>query len=389
MIHANSDSIYLDNNATTAMLPEVRSAMLAVMDAGALNPSSIHSRGDHARALLKEARRSVSQMLDSSERSVTFTSGATEANQLVLQNLLQGAFGGFRLVTTSTEHSSIREALPALRRAGVDVQIASVGQNGVVSLEEIEAAILPGQTLVSVQWANNETGVLQPIEAIGEVCHRQRAVLHSDAVQAVGKVPVDLNHAGLLSMSGHKLHGPLGVGALVAAEGIQLSATLAGGGQESGLRPGTENLPAIVGMGQACRIRSARFEASNERVRSLRDAFEAGLRQAGVIEDVAGASTARLPNTSNIRVRSVDGEALLIQLNRAGVACSQSSACTNRKPEPSFVLRAMGLSEDEAFRSIRFGFSELNTFEEVDRVVDLIVEFHTRLLPFFAQRPVA
>lgn len=389
MMERQSGSIYLDNNATTALLPEVRAAVIQVLDAGALNPSSIHAQGDQARSLLEEARVAVGDLLRVPGSFVTFTSGATEANHLVLRNLLAGAFEGFKLVTTNTEHSSIREALPTLRRGGIEVQVVPVDADGIAAPDEIEAAILPGRTLVTVQWANNETGVLQPIREIGEVCRRRRAVLHSDAVQAVGKVLVDLSHVDLLSVSGHKLHGPPGVGALIAAEGVQLSPGLEGGGQEGGRRPGTENLPAIVGMGQAYRIRNARFESINRKVREMRDAFEQGLWRAGVIEHVAGGSAPRLPNTSNVRIRSVDGEALLLQLNRAGIACSQSSACTNRKPEPSFVLRAMGLTEDEAFRSIRFGFSELNTMDDVDRVVGLTTEIHARLLPFFAQRPVA
>ena len=382
--------VYLDNNATTEPLPEVREAVAQVLSSGPLNPSSVHSQGDRARRFLKTARAQVADLVRSDAANVVFTSGATESNHLVLVNLLTGGFQGFRFVTTATEHSSIREAVRSLEQAGVNVTLLPVGADGRVDALAVGEAIDPGRTLVSVHWANNETGVLQPLEDIAEVCRERGAVLHSDAVQAVGKIDVDLRRVpvDLLSLSGHKLHGPLGVGAIVARDPSRLRTVLPGGGQEAGVRPGTENLPAIVGFGTACALRQERWLDVALHTLALRDGFEARLSEAGVIEDVAGADVPRLPNTSNVRFTRVDGEALLLRLDQAGVCCSQGSACTNRKPEPSYVLRAMGRSEEEAFRCLRFSFSEFNTEEEVQVAIDELVRLHAQLSTFFTEHPV-
>jgi cysteine desulfurase len=246
-------------------------------------------------------------------------------------------------------------------------------------------SVEPGKTLVSVQWANNETGVLQPILELAAAARAAGAVFHTDAVQAVGKVRIDLDETpiDLLSLSGHKLHGPLGVGALVGPAVRQLDPLVFGGAQEKGLRPGTENVPAIVGLGIALECRAARFDAVADATLALRDQFEARLSALGLVAALNGAPSERLPNTSNVRFADVDGEALTIRLDQLGVRCSQSSACTNHKPEPSYVLRAMGLSEAEAYSSVRFGFSELNTFVDVEAAVDAIATVHESL-PRFA-----
>ena len=381
--------IYLDNNATTAPLPEVVHEMAACYRMGPLNPSSVHQAGARARRRLQEAREQTAAALGALPTQVLFTSGATEANHLVLRGLLAGSMKGFQLVTTAVEHSSILEAARRLEDWGVSVRILPVDRHGLIDLEELEGAIDPQRTLVSVQWANNETGVLQPLQSIAELCQARGAVLHSDAVQAVGKLPMDLSRipVDFLSLSGHKLHGPVGSGVLFRRDPAALTPVLPGGGQESGIRPGTENLPAVVGLAVALEHRSERLHRIMADLGALRHRFETGLKEAGMVEAINGADAPRIPNTSSITFKGVDGEALLLRLDQEGVQCSQSSACTNRKPEPSYVLRAMGLSEDEAFRSVRFSFSEFNTKDEVDRALDTLNRLHSTLTRFHVPSP--
>lgn len=381
--------IYFDNNATTALLPEVMDAMAACCRMGPLNPSSVHRAGARARRALEEARERTATALGALPAQVLFTSGATEANHLVLRDLLAGSMKGFQLVTTAVEHSSILEAARRLEDWGVAIRILPVDRDGLIDLDELQDAIQPQRTLVSVQWANNETGVLQPLETIADLCQARGAVLHSDAVQAVGKLPVDLSKipVDFLSLSGHKLHGPVGSGLLFRRDSAALSPVLPGGGQESGIRPGTENIPAVVGLAVALERRSEGLHGIIGHLGALRHRFESGLNEAGVIDAVNGGGTPRIPNTSNVTFKGVDGEALLLRLDQEGVQCSQSSACTNRKPEPSYVLRAMGLSEDEAFRSVRFSFSELNTTDEVDRALDTLRTLHSTLTRFHVPAP--
>ena len=381
--------IYLDNNATTAPLPEVADAMAACFRMGPLNPSSVHRAGTQARRKLQEAREQVAGVLGALTSQVVFTSGATEANHLVLRNLLTGSMKGFQLVTNAVEHSSILEAARQLEDWGVSVRVLPVDRDGLIDLEELASAIDPGRTLVSVQWANNETGVVQPMGSIAELCQARGAVLHSDAVQAVGKLPVDLRKipVDFLSLSGHKLHGPVGSGALVRRDSAALIPVLPGGGQESGLRPGTENLPAVVGLAVALQHRSERLHRTMAHFEALRHRFEVGLKEAGLVESINGEHAPRIPNTSSVTFEGVDGEALVLRLDQEGVRCSQSSACTNRKPDPSYVLRAMGLSEDKAFRSLRFSFSEFNTRDEVDRALDKLKTLHSVLRRFHVPAP--
>ena len=383
--------IYFDNNATTRPFPEVVDAMMACYRLGPLNASSIHEAGTRARKKLTEARERVAGALEVLPNQVVFTSGATEANHIILRNLMAGAMKGFRLVTSAVEHSSILEAARWLENRGGDVDILPVDGNGLIDLTDVARAIVPGRTLVSVQWANNETGVVQRLEAIAELCQAKGALLHSDGVQAVGKLPVDLAAVPVdfLSMSGHKLHGPVGSGVLFRRNPGALASFLPGGGQESGLRPGTENLPAAVGFSLALEHRLGRLQQVMTDFRSLRDRFEIGLQEAGLVEAINGTGVERIPNTSSVTFSGVDGEALLLRLDQEGVRCSQGSACTNRKPEPSYVLRAMGLTEDEAFRSVRFSFSEFNSRDEVDAALAKLKALHSVLRRFHVPPPTA
>lgn len=378
-----TQEIYFDNNATTEALPEVIAAVSRTMQGGFGNPSSIHGAGVRARRLLSVARAQVANLLAAGEKQVVFTSGATEANNLVLQALLQ-SLKGHKLVTTVVEHSSILAMTDYLMSHGVLVTLLEVDRNGLVDVDTVLNAIEPGRTLVSIQWANSETGVLQPVEALAEAAHTRGALFHTDAVQAVGKVSITLADSCIdfLTLSGHKLHGPMGVGALVGPSLDQLAPLIRGGSQENGLRAGTENIPGVVGLGVALECRARHFAQARGKTESLRNQFEESLVRSGLVVDVNGGGAPRLPNTTNLRFASVDGEALTIRLDQAGIRCSQSSACTNQRPEPSYVLRAMGLSEEEAYASIRFGFSELNDADEVVAAVKAITRLHKSLTHF-------
>ena len=376
--------VYLDNNATTRVLPEVAEAVTRAMLDGTGNPSSVHLAGGQARAKLREAREQVAMLISADPAEVVFTSGASEANNLVIQSLLGGPIDGYRLVTTAVEHSSVLAVARHVEQQGREVVVLPVDEDGQVSAAALAAAVVPGRTLVSVQWANNETGVVQPIQRLAELARGLGALFHTDAVQAVGKVPVDLEAVPVdfLSLSGHKLHGPLGVGALVVRDRSLLRPLAFGGDQEGSLRPGTENVPGIVGLGVALALRDQRFDAVAQATREMRDAFERKLAQRGVVRRVNGYRAERLPNTSNIQFLDMDGEALAVRLDQAGVRCSQSSACTNHRPEPSYVLRAMGLTEQQAYASVRFAFSEKNDLSDVESAVASVSSVHASLLPF-------
>lgn len=373
--------LYFDNNATTAVLPEVRERMCAVLDMGPLNPSSSHRVGAKARGLLEEARREAAGLVSCDPACLSFTSGATEANHRVLTALAYGPLRGHALVTTAVEHASVLEAAELLWSAGHPVTILPVDGDGLVSLERLEDAIATPRTLVSIQWANNETGVIQPMKAISEVVQGKGALLHCDATQAVGKLMVDLSVVPIdfLVFSSHKLNGPQGAGALVATNPNLVRSHLPGGGQESGVRPGTQNLVAAAGFGRACSLRAAILDGWIAAVGNLRDTLEAHLALAGIAHTVNGVGAERLCNTSNIRLHDVDGEALSVRLQSAGLACSQGSACHSMRPEPSRVLRAMGLSEAAAWASLRFSLSAANTELEVREAGTLIESVYSSL----------
>lgn len=376
--------VYLDNNATTRPLPEVVEVMAAAMKGAYGNPSSVHASGERARAALRKARGQVASFVNTSDGNVAFTGGATEANNIVLQSLLSGKLSGYRLVTSAVEHSSILNTAERLSNNGVEVVVLPVDRDGRVETHAMVSAIDEGKTLVSIQWANNETGVIQHIPELAAEAKAAGAFFHTDAVQAIGKTNVDLGQVpvDLISLSAHKVHGPMGVGALIGPGLEFISALTFGGSQERAIRPGTENVPGILGLGEALEIRTGRFDTVVEQVRELRDSFESQLISSGLVAGVNGSSVSRLGNTSNIQFDAVDGEALILRLDQAGVRCSQGSACTNRKPEPSYVLRAMGLSEEQAFASVRFGFSEFNTSDEVDLAVESMKQVHASLARF-------
>jgi cysteine desulfurase len=363
--------IYLDNNATTRPLPAVVEAVLEALGPSFGNPSSAHSAGDRSRALLERARESVAHLIGAPPDRVIFTSGGTEANNTVLGSALGLPVERRRVVTSTVEHSSVLSMCENLERTGIEVVRLGVDAAGFVSLGDVERALERPTGLVSIQWVNNETGVIQPVEAIGRLCAAAGALFHTDAAQAAGKLDIDVGAfpLGYLTLTAHKFHGPQGVGALYCRDRRSLVRTLWGGGQEAGLRAGTENLAGIAGFAKAAELRKARLNDVRQYLAQLRDSFERAALEALPDVRVNGDVKRRVCNSTSLLFSGVDGQALVARLDSAGVRCSQSSACTNMRPEPSYVLRAMGLSARDAYASIRFSFAETNTADEVRRAV--------------------
>ena len=375
-----SETIYLDNNATTASLPEVVDAISSVCRVPT-TASSPHPLGLQCRHRLEAARAEIEDLLEAEPGTLIFTSGATEANNLALQGvllskLMQG--GTPKLVTTCIEHSSILKAADFLEGLGVEVTLLGVDSKGQVRLEELEQA-LPAD-LVSIQWANSETGIVQPVEELARICRASHTPFHTDAAQAVGKLPISLTDTGIdfLSLTGHKFHAPPGIGALYVRDLNALTPQLYGGEQEFGLRPGTENLAGIVAMAEALAARYRDFDGCQRHMARLRDRLEALLLQCLPIR-IIGKDAPRTGNVTNLLFPGIDGQALVARLGRLGVYCSQTSACLASRPEPSYVLRAMGLSEEEAWCCLRFSVSVLNTEAEIERAAQLIIEAYRQL----------
>ena len=373
--------IYLDNNATTQPFPEVRAAVLNAMGGSFGNPSSSHAAGDRSREKVRNARSSLASLLGCDPGSIVFTSGATEANNTVIRSF-SGA--GKRIVSTAVEHSSVLAALERVEGEGSEVLLLPVGRSGIVDPDNLREAIAPETALVSIQWVNSETGVIQPVEEFGRICSEAGVPFHTDAAQAVGKLPVNMRELPVdyASIAGHKFHAPPGTGALYLRRSAELKGFLYGGDQESGMRPGTENVPGIAGMGCAAGIRAGSLPETITRLGSLRDQFEGEImdRCAGV--SVNGGLAIRVCNTTNLLLDGVDGQALVARLDQRGIRCSQSSACTNHRPEPSHVLWAMGLSEEEAYASVRFSMSVLNTDEEVTAAAAAVAEVVAQIRAF-------
>lgn len=357
--------IYLDNNATTAIHPDVLDVLETSLRSVFGNASSIHKEGQTARRVIEDARESVAGLLGASARDVVFTSGGTESNNAAIF----GAIGSdlrCHIVTTSIEHPSVAEAVRELERRGCTVTRVAPARSGLVPAEEVIAAITEDTKLVTVMMANNETGVVQPVEAIGAVCRERGISFHVDAVQAAGKIPIDVNaiECDTLAISAHKLHAPKGIGALYVRRGVSMAAHIVGGAQERRRRAGTENVPLAAAFGAA-----AALPMVSDRIASLRDRFESQL-PANVT--VNGAEVRRLPNTSNVTFHGADGEGIVIALDLSGVAVSTGSACSSGRVEPSPVLLAMGLAAEEARSTVRFSLSRFTTEEEVERVTEIL-----------------
>lgn len=375
--------IYLDNNATTELLPEVRDALASVVGLGPSNPSSSHDAGSAARRIIGEERQHVADLIGASEEEVFFTSSGTEANNWALNQVTHT--GKHLIITTPIEHDSVLRKVDQLTSAGCKAVYLPVDREGRVSIEELAALLKSDVGMVSMQWVNNETGVIQPIEDVAKLCRQHGVPLHTDAAQAVGKLEINMASTKIdyLTFTGHKFHAPMGIGVLYRRAGVPLRPFIAGGLQETGLRAGSENLLGIAGIGAAAAIRAKQLHAVQDQIQQLRDYFEQCLldRIQG-LEINGGDAQARVCNTSNVRFPGVDGEALVAQLALRDIYCSQGSACISQIPEPSYVLRAMGQTAEEARASIRFSLSELNTIGEIDEAIDAIADVHQRLRAF-------
>jgi cysteine desulfurase len=360
--------IYLDNNATTPIDPEVLRVLESTLRDVFGNASSIHKEGQAARRVIEDARESVAHLVGATPREVVFTSGGTESNNAAIF----GAFSAGRrshIVTTAIEHPSVAEPVRELEKRGCEVTWIRPSRRGDVAAEEVIAALRDDTALVTVMMANNETGVVQPVEAIGGAARERGIHFHVDAVQAAGKIDIDVNAlpCDTLALSAHKIHAPKGIGALYVRKGLVLASHLLGGAQERRRRAGTENVPLAAAFGSAAALAAA--PAPRARVAALRDRLESHL--SGTIN---GAAARRLPNTSNVTFPGADGEGIVIGLDLSGIAVSTGSACSSGRIEPSPVLLAMGLTPDEARATVRFSLSRMTTDEEIDRAIAVLGE---------------
>jgi cysteine desulfurase len=369
--------IYLDANATTPLLPEVLEAMRPFLVGQFGNASSIHQEGQKARSAVEQARASVARWLGCRPSEIVFTSGGTESDNLAV---FGSARAGDHVICSSVEHHAVLRAVERLGERGVEVEFLPVDGQGVVSTEDVRRALRPNTRLISVMMANNETGVLQPVDEIGRIAREAGVRFHVDAVQAAGKVAIEVETIGcdLLSISGHKMHGPQGTGALFVRRGTRLEPLFAGGAHERQRRAGTENVAGIVGLGKAaeCAIEGL-HSGAGERMRVLRDRLEMGLLE--FASGVNGGQAARVPNTSNLWFDSLDGEALVIGLDLKGLAVSSGAACSSGASEPSHVLEAMGLPVERARGSLRFSLHRQTSAEEIDRTIALVSMQVTKL----------
>jgi cysteine desulfurase len=359
--------IYMDANATTPLLPEVLEAMRPFLLEQFGNASSIHQEGQRARSAVERARGTVAQFLGCRPSEIVFTSGGTESDNLAVFGSVQA---GDHVITSAVEHHAVLHAVERLGERGVDVEFLPVDGQGVLATEDVRKALRPNTSLISVMMANNETGVLQPVEEIGRIAGEAGIRFHVDAVQAAGKIPISVDSIGcqLLSISGHKMHGPQGTGVLFVRRGTRLEPLSAGGAHERQRRAGTEFVAGIVGLGAAAECAMRSFGA--ERMQVLRDRLETRLLECA--SGVNGGEAARVPNTTNLWFDSLDGEALVIALDLKGLAVSSGAACSSGANEPSHVLEAMGATADRARSSLRFSLHRGTSEEEIDRAIELV-----------------
>jgi cysteine desulfurase len=384
--------IYLDNNATTRVAPEVVEAMLPFLTDRYGNPSSIHRFGGLVRKNIDRARQQVATLIGARPQEIYFTGSGSESNNTVLSGFFRLHRHATTLVTSTVEHPAVRNVCFSLREDGARLVEINVDSEGMLQTGEFERVDIDTDTLVSIMWANNETGMLFPVPEIAEKAKEKGALVHTDAVQAVGKIPIDLRKTPLdfLSLSGHKLHAPKGIGALFIREGAKVPPLIIGGHQEDGLRAGTENVASIVGLGKACELAASLMDEENGKVRRLRDTLEHGLLERCTGAKLNGHPTQRLPNTTNISFEFIEGEAVLLMLDEKGVAASSGSACTSGSLEPSHVMRAMGIPYTLAHSSTRFSLSRYTTEAEIEYVLaemPSIVETLRRLSPYVQTEP--
>jgi len=371
--------IYFDNNATTPVLPEIFEAMRPYFGEHFGNASSIHHHGQETRAAVERSRESVAHLVGCRPSEIVFTSGGTEGDNLAILGL---AHLGDHIITSTIEHHAVLNTCKHLESTGIEVTYVPVDGNGVIDPDDVRRALRPSTRLVTIMMANNETGVLQQVEEIGKVAKEADIYFHTDAVQAAGKVPLDVNRIGcdLLSISGHKMHAPQGVGALYVRKGTLLQSMMHGGRHERSRRAGTENVPGIVAFGKAAELAKQGFENGDvARIVTLRDQIEQTILDQLEIVGVNSGSAPRVPNTTNIHFDHIEGEALVIALDLKGLAVSTGAACSSGALEPSHVLMAMGLRPDQARASLRFSLGKQNTKEDVEFALSLIPTTVARL----------
>ncbi|RCJ29033.1 cysteine desulfurase NifS [Nostoc minutum NIES-26] len=379
--------IYLDNNATTKVDPEVLEAMLPYLTDYYGNPSSMHTFGGQLAKGVKTARERVAALLGSDESEIVFTSCGTEGDNAAIRAALLAQPEKRHIITTQVEHPAVLNVCKQLETQGYNVTYLSVNSQGQLDLNELEASLTGNTALVTIMYANNETGTIFPIEQIGLRVKEHGALFHVDAVQAVGKLPLNMKTStiDMLTMSGHKIHAPKGIGALYVRRGVRFRPLLIGGHQERGRRAGTENVPGIIGLGKAAELEMLHLEEATKRERKLRDRLEQNLLATIPHCEVNGDPTQRLPNTTNIGFKYIEGEAILLSLNKHDICASSGSACTSGSLEPSHVLRAMGLPYTTLHGSIRFSLCRYTTEAEIDQVIAVmpgIVERLRALSPF-------
>jgi cysteine desulfurase len=381
-------TIYVDNNATSRVAPEVFEEMTPYFTELYGNPSSMHFFGGQVQQKVEEAREGVAGLLGARPQEVIFTSCGTESDNAAIMSALQCNPEKRHVLTTRVEHPAVKNLVAHLKRDGYRVTELPVDRHGLLSMEEVSRTMTDDTAIVSVMWANNETGVLFPVEEIATLAKSRGVIFHTDAVQAVGKIPINMaeSQIDMLSLSGHKLHAPKGIGVLYVRRGTRFAPFVIGGHQEEGRRGGTENVPYIIGLGKACELAATNLEEKNLRVKSLRDKLENGLLEKIGNSIINGDREQRLPNTSSISFEYVEGESILLKLSDKGICASSGSACTSGSLEPSHVLRAMGVPFTAAHGSIRFSLSSYNTEEEIDYILEVmppIIEKLREISPFW------
>lgn len=374
-------TVYLDNNATTRVAPEVIEVMLPYFQEFYGNPSSMHSFGGQVGIKIRQAREQVASLLGASPEEIIFTSCGTESDNTAISSALRTQPGKKRIITSRVEHPAIKALCERLGKDGFSIIEIPVDREGNLDMDEYRRNLTPDTAVVSLMWANNETGVIFPVEEAASLAKERDILFHTDAVQAVGKIPIKMeeNEIDMLSLSGHKLHGPKGIGALYVRKGTPFSPFMIGGHQEKGRRGGTENTPYIVALGRAAELAASNLESEKTRVRYLRDKLEKALIELVPNSRVNGSRTNRLPNTTNISFEFIEGEGILLLMDEFGICASSGSACTSGSLQPSHVLRAMGVPFTMAHGSVRFSLSNYNTEEEIDFIIEKLPPIIARL----------
>jgi cysteine desulfurase len=384
-------NVYLDNNATTRVAPEVLEAMLPFFKDNYGNASSIHTFGGSMKKHIDKAREQAASLINAEPHEIIFTSCGTESDNAAIRTIMESAPGKNHIITTRVEHPAVLTTADFLEKKGYRVTRLPVDKEGLLDPGELEKELTDETAIVTIMWANNETGVIFPIEEIAEIVKSRGAIFHTDAVQAAGKIPIDLSRTpvDMLSISGHKLHAPKGIGVLYVRRGTPFAPFMLGGHQESGRRAGTENVPYIAGLGRAAELAAENMHNEIIQLKALRDRLENELLKKCPDSRRNGHPQRRLPNTTNISFEYIEGESILLMLDREGVAASSGSACTSGSLEPSHVMRAMGVPFTAAHGSIRFSLSRYNTREEIDYVIEKLPPIITRLRelsPFISKK---